>query len=201
MGTLTHKFTGHGGRPRDPSAEDRIAKAACELLLEHGVDGTTVDAVAERAGVGKATVYRRWESKADMALAAFGCLVDGEIPPVDTGSLVGDLTEIYTFLIEFARTHEGASLLRLMAAESARDPRVAKIYRCALAQRFESCAYMFDAAVRRGELHANADRQMIFDWPMGVILTRILMERELPDKDDAARMARATANGLAQLPM
>lgn len=199
MGKFIHKLAHQGGRPRDPNAEDRICRAAGELLLEHGVDGTTVDAVAERAGVGKATVYRRWASKEELALAAFSILADGEMPSVNTGSLVGDLTEIYAMLIEFARDVEGAAFLRLMAAETARDPRVAEIYRCGLARRFMSCTSVFDEAVRRGEMHPDADRQLIFDWPLGVILTRVLMGRELPDKDDAALMAQATANGLAKL--
>lgn len=190
----------HHGRPRDPSADERIRAAAAELLLEHGVDGTTVDAVAERAGVGKATVYRRWPSKEDLALAAFDCVVEGEIPQPDTGSFVGDLTQIYTTLISFANSPDGTAFFRLMASESARDPRIADIYRCALGARLGECSRVFDAAVQRGELHPDADRGMIFEWPVAMIMMRVVMGKELPTKDDAAQIARATVDGFAMLP-
>jgi AcrR family transcriptional regulator len=187
------------GRPRDADADERIRHAAAELLLERGVDGTTVDAVPERAGVGKATVYRRWASKEDLALAACGDCIKRDLPVPDTGSFLGDLTEIYGEVIDFAQTERGA-LFRLSATESARDPRVAELHRNALADRLEECGPVFDRAVERGELHPEADRRMIFEWPIGLMMLRTLIGADVPTRSDAASMAQAAISGMAWRP-
>ena len=82
------------GRPRDPDADGRILAAASALILLRGFDSMTVDEVASTAGVGKATVYRRWSRKEDLAVAAMERLYRDEMPPPDTGSIRGDLQAI-----------------------------------------------------------------------------------------------------------
>ena len=82
------------GRRRDDSKDDVILEAARELIAERGYEGMTMDAVAERAGTGKATVYRRWPSKVELTVDAVICgrqivLTVDDVP--DTGSLRGDL--------------------------------------------------------------------------------------------------------------
>ncbi len=79
------------GRPRDPEADARILAAASSLILLRGYESMTVDEVASSAGVGKATVYRRWSRKEDLAVAAMEQLYRDEMPPPDTGSIRGDL--------------------------------------------------------------------------------------------------------------
>ena len=68
------------GRPRDPEADGRILAAASSLILLRGFDSMTVDEVATNAGVGKATVYRRWARKEDLAVAAMEQLYRDEMP-------------------------------------------------------------------------------------------------------------------------
>ncbi|VTR77139.1 TetR/AcrR family transcriptional regulator [Cellulomonas hominis] len=85
------------GRRRDDSKDDVILQAARELLSERGYDGMTMDAVAERAGAGKSTVYRRWPSKVQLTVDSLLCskqLTIDEVP--DTGSLREDLLTIFT---------------------------------------------------------------------------------------------------------
>lgn len=87
------------GRRRDPARDATILDAALAELAESGFAGMTTDAVAARAGVGKAAMYRRWPSKAELALDALarldGATIDPEALP-DTGSLRGDLRAILT---------------------------------------------------------------------------------------------------------
>ncbi|PZF83251.1 TetR/AcrR family transcriptional regulator [Jiangella anatolica] len=183
------------GRPRDPEADRRIREAAAGLLLERGVDGMTVDAVAERAGVGKATLYRRWASKDELALAAAETLFALEVRVPDTGTLLGDLTEVYTDILRLAGSDDGRAFFRLAATEAGRDPRVGELYRASLATRLAESGAVFDRAIDRGELPPDADRQLMFDWFAGVIVLRILTNVALPRPEDAETLARTTIYG------
>jgi AcrR family transcriptional regulator len=85
------------GRRRDESLDEVILAAARALLTERGYDGMTMDAVAERAGAGKSTVYRRWPSKVQLTVDSVLCskqLTIDEVP--DTGSLREDLLSVFT---------------------------------------------------------------------------------------------------------
>src|SRR5262245_3701852 len=90
------------GRPRTPGAEKRITDAALEEYGEHGWAGFTMDGVARRAGVGKSTVYLRWQDKDSLLTDAVGT-ESGWLGAVDTGSLRGDLEALATNLFEHFR--------------------------------------------------------------------------------------------------
>ncbi|PSL05873.1 TetR family transcriptional regulator [Haloactinopolyspora alba] len=186
------------GRPRDPDAGQRILDAAVQVLLERGAQAMTVDAVAERAGVGKATVYRRWASKDDLAYAAVAALFDQEVHVPDTGSLLGDITEVFRDLLQLTTRPDGAAFFRTAAVEAGRDSRIAELYRVTLANRLMTSNVIFDRAVERGELDPDVDRQMLFDWPAGILLLRILTATPLPRPEDAEEMARLTLYGFAR---
>src|SRR5487761_158291 len=80
------------GRPRSARAHEAILKAAAGLLLERGLDAVSMDAVAARAGVSKATIYRWWPTKESLALDALYTEWNAVAPDLaDTGSLRGDL--------------------------------------------------------------------------------------------------------------
>jgi AcrR family transcriptional regulator len=85
------EITKRPGRPRDESARQRILDAALELVEEAGFAQVTTCAIAERAGVGKATVYRWWPNKAAVLIEAFREAVAPEVPFVDTGSFEADI--------------------------------------------------------------------------------------------------------------
>ena len=140
------------GRPRDPSTDARITTAAAELLLERGFDKTTVDEVAARAGVGKATVYRRWPSKEDLAVSAMAELYDAEFPEPDTGSIRTDLAESYRAVLAFVNSPEGATFLRMSIAESVRDERIGALYLESTLRREAQSRVTFERAIapRRG---------------------------------------------------
>lgn len=87
------------GRPRDRHVDHAIAAATRELLAERGYAKLTVDAVASRAGVGKAAIYRRFATKQEMIFAATVHDMD-EPPPPDSGSLQGDLAAVCRTIAE-----------------------------------------------------------------------------------------------------
>jgi AcrR family transcriptional regulator len=185
------------GRPRDPEAEPRIRRYAVQLLLERGFDGMTVDDVAEAAGVGKATIYRRWASKELLANDAMADLFDLEIPDADTGSIAGDLLEVYRTALAFANSERGLALIRLAVAEANRDQRSAQIYRDVLDRRIELTQAALDRARSRGEqIRSTADPVLMVEWMAGVFVVRALTGRPMPPPEDAERLADVTLRAI-----
>jgi AcrR family transcriptional regulator len=185
------------GRPRDPEAEPRIRRYAVQLLLERGFDGMTVDDVAEAAGVGKATIYRRWASKELLANDAMADLFNMEIPDADTGSIAGDLLEVYRTALIFANSERGLALIRLAVAEANRDPRSAQIYRDVLDRRIELTEAALDRATARGKrVRSTADPVVMVEWMAGVFVVRALTGRPMPPPEDAERLADVTLRAI-----
>jgi AcrR family transcriptional regulator len=123
------------GRPRSEQAEQAIIDAALELFGERGVEGVCVEAVAARAGVGKATIYRRWPSKEELLIAALGSMKTPMSDP-DTGNVRDDLIGLLSILVrdvadprfarQFAMLHgEGEAYPRVLAryTETVTEPR------------------------------------------------------------------------------
>lgn len=184
------------GRPRDPGTDQRIRRAAAELLLQNGFDKTTVDEVAARAGVGKATVYRRWASKEDLAVAAMESLYEEELPAPDTGSIVTDLTESYRSVLAFVNSPQGQGFLRVSIAESVRDERIATLYRQSMLRRENQARDSFRRAITRGEVRPDADIESAVEWLGGTITVRAVQGRPLPTVEDVPRLVGFTLRGV-----
>jgi AcrR family transcriptional regulator len=107
---------GRGGRPRDPSRDGAIRAAILQVLAESGYGGLTMDAVAATAGVGKATIYRRWRTKSDLVADAVAELSTMSIGAPDTGSLEGDLRVLLRWLVAAVNGPLGAATLSLLSA-------------------------------------------------------------------------------------
>jgi len=107
---------GRGGRPRDPSRDEVIRAAILRVLAESGYAGLTMDAVASAAGVGKATIYRRWRTKSDLVLDAVAELSQLSIDAPDTGSLEGDMRLLLRWLVSAVNGPLGAATLSLLSA-------------------------------------------------------------------------------------
>jgi AcrR family transcriptional regulator len=184
------------GRPRDPKTDERIIGAAAQLLRERGFERMTVDDVAAEAGVGKATVYRRWPSKDDLAVAAMERLYTVEIPDVDTGSLRGDVTESYRSVLAFVGSSQGAAYLKMSIAESVRDERIAALYRTATERAEESARKMYLRAVDRGEVRKEVDLDYAVQWLGGLLAVRAITNRPFPTLEDLPKLVDMTLSGI-----
>jgi AcrR family transcriptional regulator len=185
------------GRPRDPDAEARIIGVAIQLLSERGFEKMTVDDVAEAAGVGKATIYRRWPSKEQLAYDAMTLLFDMEIPDRDTGSLEGDVRASFRSAIRWADTPQGRALLRLGVAEASRDENTAALYRAFLKRRVRLAAAVLERARLRGEpVHPDADPSMIVGFLTGLLVIRAVTGDRLPSLEDVDGLVRMTLRGI-----
>ena len=184
------------GRPRDPRTDDRIIESAAELLRTRGFERMTVDDVAAAAGVGKATVYRRWPSKDDLAVAAMSRLYSVEMPQPDTGSIVTDLTESYRAVLTFVGTEQGEAYVKMSIAESVRDERIAALYRTATERTEQQAREMYTRAIERGEIRDDVDLDCCVQWLGGVIAVRAITGRPLPTVDDVDHLVRLTLQGI-----
>jgi AcrR family transcriptional regulator len=184
------------GRPRDPATDEKITKAAADLMLLRGYDRTTVDDVADRAGVGKATVYRRWPSKEDLAVAAMETLYAAEIPEPDTGSVQTDLAAGYRSVLAFVNTPEGEAFLRTSIAESVRDERIAALYRASTERREQASRETFERAIARGEVRPDIDIDSAVQWLGGLLAARAITNRPMPRVEDADKLVAFTLRGV-----
>ena len=132
------------GRPRDPGVDRRIAQAALDLFADAGWAGFAMEAVARRAGVGKASLYLRWNSKEALLTDAVTWRL-ARVADVDTGTLRGDLVEMATQMLDIYAGEVSRVALRL-GLEAAAIPGVAEHY----AQMRHAQVLAARAIVRRG---------------------------------------------------
>ena len=147
------------GRPRDPSRDADLLEATRDVLADDGYDGLTMSAVAARAGASKATIYRRWDSKEALLLAAVGGMsdmVDPEKLP-DTGSLRGDLLAL--FQPESAeRTARTLAVMAGLAAMLSAHPALADAADAVMVEPWAAAhRALMERAMTRGEISASAD--------------------------------------------
>jgi AcrR family transcriptional regulator len=185
------------GRPRDVTADERILAAAAELILQHGYDNMTVDEVAAKARAGKATVYRRWAGKEDLALAALEQLYSSEFPIPDTGSVVGDLRAAYRQGLEFASSPSGRAYLRMSIAESLRDERIAALYVGAHEAQEQAARAIFERGIARGELRADFRIDLAISHFGGLLVLRTVIDRPVPSVAEIDDMIDLLMNGIA----
>jgi AcrR family transcriptional regulator len=150
--------------------------AARELVLEHGLNAVSMDALAERAGVSKATIYRWWPSKELLALdALFSQWDPGSPEPRDTGSLAGDLLAL---IRPWARQLTKKPYGRIVAAfvsSAQSDPIFAAEYRARfVGPRRERARIILARAIERGEIPADLDLEVIVDLLYGPFYLRML---------------------------
>lgn len=184
------------GRPRDASADERILAAAAELILKRGYDNMTVDEVAAVAKAGKATVYRRWAGKEDLAFAALSQLYGSEFPIPDTGSIAGDLRAAYVQGLEFANSDAGKAYLRMSVAESLRDERIAALYVGAHTAQEAAARTMFERAIARGEVRADFPLDLAVSQFGGLLVLYSVTGQKMPTVAQADDMINMLLNGI-----
>jgi AcrR family transcriptional regulator len=164
------------GRPRSESARKAILDAAAGLLLAHGLESVSMDEVAERAGVSKATIYRWWPTKETLALEALHHEWDTARPsPRATGSLRGDLLSLLRPWIRRVRARPYGRVIGALIAEARTDPQFAEQYRARFVEpRREPARALFGRAIERGEIPADTDVELALDLLYGAIYHRLL---------------------------
>ena len=144
-----------GGRPRDPSRDGVIRDAILRLLGEVGYGALTMDAVAAEAGVGKATIYRRWRTKQDLVVDTVSVMTQAIATPVDTGSLEGDVRAIVHRMVDLINGPVGTAIRSLLPAME-HQPVLREAYRNGpMAAWSDSYERMWAQSEARGEVPAG----------------------------------------------
>jgi AcrR family transcriptional regulator len=175
------------GRPRSAEADRAILNAAVDLLAERGLAAMSIEEVAARAGVGKATIYRRWSSKGLLALDAFVTSFQEQQPLPDTGTLRGDLIAALTAWVRAVTGTSMGAMLTGLIAEAQHDPSLRAAWRERVLEPLRSQhRIMLDRAIARGEIPATVDQEAVLDLFFGAAQHRLLLDH-LPLTDDFIR--------------
>jgi AcrR family transcriptional regulator len=164
------------GRPRSEKARQAILEAAAELLLARGLSAVSMDAVAQQAGVSKATIYRWWPTKETLALDALYAEWAAARPsPRDTGSLRGDLLSLLRPWARLASSRPYGRVIAALITEAQTDPVFAAEYRERFVEpRRDQARAIFRRAIERGEIPADTKIEVALDILYGPFYHRLL---------------------------
>lgn len=171
-----------GGRRRDPAADRAILDGTLALLGEgHSFAELSMDLVAQRAGVARATVYRRWRNKEELVLAALGSL-DLPVPPLDG---LGLRDKLVTLVDQLRHRGQDTPLHRLIGGllgEAVRRPHlVARFEETVVAARREALTEVLREGVASGELRAGLDPDDAVELLVGPMASRLILRQRPVD--------------------
>jgi AcrR family transcriptional regulator len=163
------------GRPRDERADQAILDATLQLMAEAGARDLRMDDVAGRAGVGKATIYRRYRSKDELITAAVAELVS-EIAVPDTGGTRADLLALMRGAVAVYRRSVEAAVMPSLVEAISRDAELAHLVREGfLAKRRMALRAVLERGIERGDLRADLDIELALDVLGGPLFYRLLI--------------------------
>ena len=178
----------HRGRPRSDRAHRAILDAARALLVEEGFSGLRLEHVAARAGVGKATIYRHWGSREELALELLMELAGPHIPVAETGDTRQELLATVMNPIRALTQTAFGPVIRALVSQIATDPHLGDRFRATVVQaRRAEVARVLARGIERGDLRPDADASVATELLVGPVYFRLLFGGEL-DHDFAERV-------------
>lgn len=195
---------GRTGRPRSAAADAAILAATRDALVELGWSKLTLGDVANRAGVAKTTLYRRWAGKNELVVDAVAELFD-ELRLPDRGSLAADIEGVVLQFAAILARPEARSGLMAVVAESTRDGALRERIRDSIVERQKRLVVEGRArAEHRGELppspnptEAARTMDLIFDMVAGAVVHRTLVSAEPADEEWVRSFTRILLTGLS----
>jgi AcrR family transcriptional regulator len=185
------------GRPRDERADRAILGATLELMAEAGARDLRVDDVAGRAGVGKATIYRRYRSKDELITAAVAGLVS-EIHVPDTGETRADLLALMRSAVAVYRGSMEAAVMPTLVEAMNRDTELGHLVRDGfLARRRAALQAVLERGIARGDLRADLDVDLALDVLGGPLFYRLLITGGPIDEQLAEGVVELILRGFA----
>jgi AcrR family transcriptional regulator len=180
---------------RGPKVRAAVLAATVDELSERGYAAFTVDNVAQRAGVHKTTVYRRWPDRDTLIADALADSVAAELPIPDTGSIEDDLRALARSLVSWINSPSGRAVLAVMLSTAAGLPSPPEATRHVFRDRIRRALPVVARAVTRGEIPSGTDPAELIKTLVAPIYLRVLITGEPVDDDtaDAAATLALTA--------
>jgi len=183
------------GRPRSEAAEQAIIEATLDVFAEQGFEGVCVELVAARAGVGKATIYRRWPNKEELLLAAFGSL-KSPYPEPSGVSVRDDLLAIVEVMCADKADPRKARRYALMLGEGEKYPRLMARYKAEVVEpRREMVRSIIRRGIETGELRPDTDVEISMLTLTGAIMAQEKSASGTLDAEFAARLVDSLLRG------
>ncbi|MFI5041016.1 MAG: TetR/AcrR family transcriptional regulator [Acidimicrobiales bacterium] len=168
------------GRPRSGECDRAIEDAALQLLVDEGFGRMSMEGIAARAGVGKATVYRRWDSKERLVVEAVRRRFLEHVVAPDTGSVRSDMLELLSAL--HRRLVSDGAVMQAFSAEQSRHPDLGAMFRAVfLDDRRSATRAILERAVARGELAPSSDIDLLADVGPALLWQRMTVLGTAPD--------------------
>lgn len=178
------------GRPVSLRSRQAVLTTAADLLDERGFHGFTVDEVARRSGVSKATIYKHWTGGFDVAVDAYGDRVTGAVPVIGTGDVVRDLTDQIRRLAVFYASPRGRVVAQLLASGIGQPHGPSILREKFFARRRADTAELIEQGKANGQLRPDLDTDLTIDLLFGAIVFRLFNGVEPVNADAAAGLAR-----------
>jgi AcrR family transcriptional regulator len=190
-------MTATAQRPGGRSARVRreVLATTLDLLLEEGLDATTIPAIAERSGVHHTSIYRRWKDRAALIREAALSAVDAAAPVPDTGNLRSDLIAGLDDVRQLLRSPLGTVLLDVARS---RDDDLDELRQTYWRARLDQCSAIVERAIARGELPAGTDHRLVFELLIGPIHARTLLSPDTLEDVETTTIVDAVLNGVAK---
>ena len=196
-GTAEAEVARRPGRPRSERADQAIIDAALSLFAESGPEGLCIERVAARAGVGKATIYRRWPGKEDLLLAAVAAL-KAPMPELAGRSAREDLVTLLGSMCQETTDPRRARQFALLLGEGAKYPRLmARYVETVLEPRREVIRTVLRRGIASGELRPDLDIDAALFMLIGAVVARRGHEQHPVPPEYAERVVNELLRGLA----
>ena len=186
------------GRPRSAQSHEAIVRATLEVLTEVGFERLTMEQVQRRAGVGKATIYRRWTSKAELVEEAIR-FFSAELPVPDTGSLTEDYAIVARAALAIAEDRNAALLMPRLLSEVGHDAELHALFTAHLVEpRRAVVRTMLERARDRGEIREDVEIDLAIDMLVGPVIYRFIIQRDdlRPAAERAPRVLELLLSGI-----
>lgn len=183
--------TSRPGRPRDPQADQAILAAARDLLAEGGLHGLTVEGTAARAGVAKTTVYRRYSSKLDLAVAAIAALIQSGGPAENASDIAPSAVDLFQ---QTLGSPGNQAALMAVASAAATDSEVHERFRQSVIEPvLGQITDSFQDASSRGLISPDTPSDFCYDAIVGTLMHRLVIRQEPVDERFEDQMSRLVA--------
>lgn len=189
---MTQKPTHDRVRARPGGRNARIRQAVLEAALAElaavGYGSLSVEAVADRAGVHKTTVYRRWDNLGALVVDAMLSQLARDVPTPDTGTVVDDLRALLHAVVANLTSPGAAGLLRALVGDAGRVPEIRDVGSVVWEERFAAARTIIGRGVARGELPADTDADLMIEALIAPLYLRLLVTDVPIDADYADRV-------------